>query len=134
MEFQNFYEEGNFKSILDKLSETGKLTDTIVVFPTYYSNRSFVSSDYYKGRPLNNNLSQNELVKDLMPVVEKKYHTYVDSITDKGFKESRNHRAFVGFSMGAITTWYVFENDLAYIIFYQWQETVVFWGRRQGNG
>lgn len=114
----DFYEDGNFKSILDKLSKSGKLTNTIVVFPTYYPNRDFVSSDYYKDRPLNNNFSKNELVKDLMPTVEKKYHTYADYINDKGFKESRDHRAFGGFSMGAITTWYVFENDLSYFHYF----------------
>lgn len=115
---RNFYEDGNFKNILDKLANEGTLKNTIVVFPTYYPSTSFVNSDYYKDRPLNKSFAKNELVNDLMPVVEQKYHTYAASTDDSGFKKSRNHRAFGGFSMGSITTWYVFENDLAYFHYF----------------
>ncbi|KRN98870.1 alpha/beta hydrolase [Companilactobacillus kimchiensis] len=110
----DFYQDGNFKQILDKLNRTGKLKNTIAVFPTYYPSRKSVSSDYYSDRPLNKHFAKEELVQDLMPVVEQKYKTYAKTTDDKGFQASRNHRAFGGFSMGAITTWYVFENDLKY--------------------
>jgi len=111
---RDFYQDGNFKKILDKLNRVDKLKNTIVVFPTYYPNRSFVNSDYYRDRPLNKNFAKKELTKDLMPAVEKKYHTYAKTTDNEGFKESRRHRAFGGFSMGSITTWYVFENNLKY--------------------
>ncbi|WP_027090180.1 hypothetical protein [Thomasclavelia saccharogumia] len=36
----------------------------------------------------------------------------------KGFQNSRNHRIFGGFSMGAVTTWYTFLQDLDYFKYF----------------
>lgn len=110
----DFYQDGNFQQILDGLDRNADLKNTIVVFPTYYPSRKFVSSDYYPDRPLNKAFAEKELTEDLMPAVEQKYHTFAKTADSNGFKQSRAHRAFGGFSMGAITTWYVFENDLNY--------------------
>ena len=49
-----------------------------------------------------------------MPAVESTYRTYAEQPTPEGFKASRDHRAFGGFSMGSVTTWYVFLNNLDY--------------------
>ncbi|WP_169922423.1 alpha/beta hydrolase [Lactobacillus terrae] len=110
----HFFREGNFKEILDKLNQQKKLQNTIVVFPTYYPSRDFVTSDYYADFKLNDQFAKNELINDLIPAVEGKYHTYANGISQNEFKDSRNHRAFGGFSMGAVTTWQVFENDMDY--------------------
>ena len=112
---QAFYRDGQFKKHLDELATKGTLRRTIVVFPTYYPSPRFVSDDYYQDYPLNQRFAQQELVDDLMPAVEKAYRTYADEPTRQGFQASRQHRAFGGFSMGAITTWEVFETDLAYV-------------------
>lgn len=59
-----------------------------------------------------------ELKADLIPAVEAKYHTYAKNVTPAGIKASRTHRAFSGFSMGAVCTWAVFQNSLDEIAYY----------------
>lgn len=111
---RNFFRDGRFKSLLDRLNKNGRLKDTIVVFPTYYPDRSFVSSNYYRDNRLNRAFAQNELVNDLVPAVEGHYSTYAAGTSKAQLRSSRDHRAFGGFSMGSITTWYVFEYQLPY--------------------
>lgn len=108
----DFYRDGNFQPLLDRLINSGKMQPTIVVFPTYYPSRRFVSSNYYHDRKLNSFFARHELVTDLIPAVEGRYRTYARGTSHSALTASRNHRAFGGFSMGAITTWYVFQDDL----------------------
>lgn len=112
------YREGNFKRTLDNLNRSGRLKNTIVVFPTYYPSPRQVSSSYYDDNPLNRRFAKTELMNDLVPAVEKRYKTYAKNTTKKQLQRSRNHRAFGGFSMGSITTWYVFQYDLPYFKYY----------------
>lgn len=49
-----------------------------------------------------------EFRKDLVPAVEAKYRTFARTTDAKGLRESRDHRAFAGYSMGAVTTWQIF--------------------------
>lgn len=107
--------DGSFVKLLNNLNEKGMLKNTIVVFPTYYPSSKFVKSDYYSDRPLNHNFAKNEFIKDLVPTVEGKYKTYAKGTSKAALKASRNHRAFGGFSMGSITTWYAFQYDLDYV-------------------
>ncbi|WP_260205920.1 alpha/beta hydrolase [Lactobacillus acidophilus] len=109
------YQDGNFKRTFDDLSDRGELKNTIVVFPTYYPSSKQVSSNYYDDNPLNRRFAKTELMHDLVPAVEKRYKTYA---TKKQLEKSRNHRAFGGFSMGSITTWYVFQYDLPYFKYF----------------
>lgn len=113
-----FYNDGNFKRVLDNLSDQNKLKDTIVVFPTYYPSSQQVSSDYYDDNPLNRRFAKTELMNDLVPAVEKRYQTYAENTSQTALEKSRNHRAFGGFSMGSITSWYVFQYDLPYFRYY----------------
>lgn len=53
----------------------------------------------------------NEYEHDLIPAVEERYSTYAASTDREGIIASRGHRAFGGFSLGAITTWYIFEYE-----------------------
>ena len=46
--------------------------------------------------------------------MESKYSTYAQSYDKEGIMASRDHRAFGGFSLGSITTWYIFENAFDY--------------------
>ncbi|KRN28680.1 glycoside hydrolase [Lactobacillus selangorensis] len=105
-------QKSGFKRLLDHEIAAKKMKPVIVVTPTYYPDRSFVKSDYTQDAPLNLAFAKNELPNDLMPAVEGKYRTYAKNTTRQGLEKSRDHRAFGGFSMGAVTTWYVFENDL----------------------
>lgn len=111
---RDFFADGDFRHRLDRLAANGQLQDTIVVFPTYYPDRSFVTSNYYHDDRLNRAFAEHELVNDLVPAVEGRYHTYATGTSPDQLKGSRTHRAFGGFSMGAITTWYVFEHQLDY--------------------
>lgn len=49
-----------------------------------------------------------EFRQDLLPAVEAKYRTYAASTDAKGLRESRDHRAFSGYSMGSVTAWQIF--------------------------
>lgn len=114
----DFYRDGNFKKVLDRLMASGKMKKSIVVFPTYYPSRSFVSPDYYRDDRLNRAFARHELVDDLVPAVEGRYHTYANGVSRSALQSSRTHRAFGGFSMGSITTWYVFNDQLPYFAEY----------------
>ncbi len=60
-----------------------------------------------------------ELREDIMPVVEKRYHTYADfDVSEESLKNSRDHRAMLGWSMGSVTTWFTFAKNLDVIRFY----------------
>ncbi len=60
-----------------------------------------------------------ELTKDIMPVVEAKYHTYSNfNVDEESLKASRDHRAILGWSMGSVTTWEVAMKTMDYFRFY----------------
>lgn len=107
------YIYGNTKELrmaIDHLIQDGIIEPLIVVTPTFYDPESG-----------NANITQaavsfpKELLNDLMPAVESKFRTYAPSADLNGFKVSRKHRAFGGFSMGSVTTWNVFAQALPYI-------------------
>lgn len=100
------------------MTDCGELKNTIVVFPTYYPGPKQVSNDYYDDNPLNRRFAKTELMHDLVPAVEKRYKTYAKSVSKKNLEKSCDHRAFGGFSMGSITTWYVFQYDLPYFKYF----------------
>lgn len=111
--------DGNFKQLFNKLNNNGRLKNTIVVFPTYYPSAKFVTSNNYQDNTLNRNFGKNELMNDLVPAVESHYRTYSNlKVNSSALQKSRAHRAFGGFSMGSITTWYVFQYDFPYFRYY----------------
>ena len=94
--------------IVDQLTSAGSITPTIVVFATYYPDRSFVTEDYEDDYALNRFFATTE-IDTLIEAVESHYTTYARGDTsDESLRASRRHRAFGGFSMGATTTWDVF--------------------------
>lgn len=109
-----FYENSHYKQVLDKLAKQGKLQNTLVVFPTFYPSQAFVTGYYQKDDKLSRFFARTELMGALIPKVEAKYSTYAKSTTKKELQQTRAHRAIGGFSMGAITSWYVFEEQLPY--------------------
>ncbi len=101
------------KNTVDHLIEDKRIEPLIIVLPTFYpqgdrdssvSNASRFTKDF-----------PEELVNDLIPAVESTYHTYAEDTDKEGLKASREHRAFGGFSMGSVTTWYVFHDSLEYV-------------------
>lgn len=100
----------DFKNIVDHMIRARQMKPLIIVMPTITAGDNFYADttpEFYK-----------ELTNDLMPAVEKKYATYAHSTTSQGFKNSRNHRGFAGFSMGGTTTWIVFAHDLPYFKYF----------------
>lgn len=103
---------GQFKNVIDNAIQNGDIEPIIIVCPTYNNESSDDSGDYtlaYYTLTVN---YHNELRNDLIPVVESKYSTYAESAKEEDIIKSREHRAFGGFSMGSVTTWHTFMNNL----------------------
>lgn len=97
------------KNILDHMIADGVIEPLIIVAPaiTNESVMEGTTNTFYK-----------ELENDLMPKAERTYATYAKGVTAKDFQDSRQHRAFGGFSMGAVTTWSVLQNSLDYFQYF----------------
>lgn len=105
-------QNNDIKNAIDHLIEKGEMEPVLIVTPTFYTRAHGSTSvsgswDAVIEFP-------DELTDYLMPAVESAYSTYAETTDDAGFKASREHRAFGGFSMGSVTTWYVFEQHLDY--------------------
>lgn len=96
-----YFGSPSLKDILDNLIEKERLNPMIVVFPTFYHQGS---TDYASLT----RVFHNELREDLIPQLEGKYHTFLETSDSSGMEASRKHRGFGGFSMGSVTTWYTF--------------------------
>ena len=94
------------KKILDNMIAKGDIEPLIVVTPTFYGGKN--DTVYFP----------EELISKVVPLVETKYHTYAASSSLSDLKASRAHRAFGGFSMGSVTTWYTYINCLDYFKYY----------------
>lgn len=100
-----------YKCFFDHMIQDGRIKPMIVVTPCLYT----------KNKALDNaedsNLTirfQYELRNDLIPLIEEKYRTFADGTTPEALENSREHRAFAGYSMGSATTLSVFEYNLDY--------------------
>ena len=91
-----------FKRMLDHMIERGDIEPTIVVALTYTKPAAYYDSMDDMG---------NEIIEDLAPIIESKYHTYAKSTDVKGLQASRDHRAIGGFSMGGASTWRALKNN-----------------------
>lgn len=99
-------ENKELKKIIDNMIEKGDIEPFIVVTPTFYGGKNDVK--YFP----------EELLNTIIPLVETKYNTYLESADKEAIKASREHRAFGGFSMGSVTTWYTFIYCLDYIKYF----------------
>lgn len=102
----------HFKNILDHAIENREIKPLVVVTPTFYPPGGPAAGQGREHVLCREFLT--ELTENLMLPVESMHLTYADTIDDKGFKESRAHRMFAGFSMGAVASWYVFAEKLDY--------------------
>ena len=94
--------------VVDQLTSNGSIAPTLVIFATYYPDRSFTTDDYEDDYALNRFFATTE-IDTLIKAVESRYTTFARGDTsDESLRASRRHRAFGGFSMGATTTWDVF--------------------------
>lgn len=97
--------QSEFSLLFDYLIANGEMEPAIICFVSYYT-------DYCRDDTKNCINFHYELMNDLIPAFEAKYHTYAEDVTPEGISASRLHRAFGGFSMGAVTTWSMLENRL----------------------
>jgi len=94
------------KRILDNMIEKGDIEPLIVVTPTFNGGKNDTA------------LFHEELMNDVVPLVETRYCTHVGSGDLDDLKATREHRAFGGFSMGSVTTWYIYINCLDYFKYF----------------
>ena len=110
---------GNSKTSLvrlfDNLIQRGDTKPFIAVSPTWDKDNQ--SKDWGESTREAAVFSQ-EYVNDLIPAVETHYSTYLETPDEAGILASRSHRAIGGFSLGSITTWYVFEQAFPYSRWY----------------
>lgn len=116
----------------DQWIADGDMAPMLVVIPTYYPDDSFVVADYSQDYPLNHFFATDEIAA-LMPVVEGTFTTHAKDATPEGLRESRRHRAFGGYSMGAITTWDVLAERPEYFAWYVPMAGDSWIGRTTGN-
>ncbi len=102
-------------NIFDNLIERGLTRPFIAVSPTWDKDNQ--SKGWGESTQEAAVFSQ-EYVNDLIPAVETHFSTYLESPDEAGILASRQHRAIGGFSLGSITTWYVFEQAFPYSKFY----------------
>ena len=94
------------RNILDNLIAEGKMRPIIVVCPTFYDDDENIGENSMDNAIALTRDFHTELQNDLIPTVEKKYNTYLEGTDSVAITKSRDHRAYGGFSMGALSTWY----------------------------
>lgn len=100
------------RDVLDNLIGDGKMKPVIVVTPTFYDDDENIGANRMGDAVRLTRDFHIELQNDLIPTVEKAYNTYLGGKDSIAVTRSREHRAFGGFSMGALCTWY----QLAYSV------------------
>ncbi len=94
------------QSLIDNMIQNGEIEPFIVVATTWNSTvitNTDTDDDKSGSGNLTKMFAQNELLQYVLPLVDGNYRT----------NANRDGRAFSGFSMGGVTTWYVFQYDLA---------------------
>jgi len=103
------------QNMLDAAFAKGEAAPMLVVFPTYYAAPpSRVPGEVDPAFERNSVLEfqTKELVQRLLPAVEGTYRTFAAGADQAALKNAREHRAFGGFSMGAVNTWCAFQLHL----------------------
>ncbi len=100
-------------NVLDHLIADGKMEPVIVVMPTFYPDDRNIGENRMEDAIALTRDFHKELRRDLIPAVETAYNTWLKSPDSASVTASRRHRAFGGFSMGALATWYqlAFDNE-----------------------
>ena len=101
--------------MLDHLIENGDIPPVIVVCATFDAQNQ---PQGFSRSVEELSVFHRDLRENLIPFVESRYHTYAQDVTGEGLRASREHRAFGGFSLGAVTTWYQFIYNLDYIKYF----------------
>lgn len=109
------FEQTEMRNLFDNMIEKKLMKPAIIVSATFYNENS--------GTDFGSSVSElrsfhKDFVDNLMPTIESEFHTYAESTTADGLMSSRDHRAFGGFSLGAVTTWLEFCHNYDYIKYF----------------
>ena len=115
---------GGNKPMLDMLFDSGALEPCIIVSTTYYfdpmgkdaeerliTGRVPAGDGGWEGIPGN---FHREVVENIIPAVELRYNTWLEDGSRESIKASRDHRAFSGYSRGAVMTWRMLHHAFEY--------------------
>ena len=94
------------RQVLDHLIAAGKMRPIIVVTPTFYDDDENIGSNGMQDAIARTRNFHTEFQNDLIPSVENAYNTYLEGRDSIAVTRSRSHRAYGGFSMGALSTWF----------------------------
>ena len=94
------------RQVLDHLIADGKMRPIIVVTPTFYDDDENIGSNGMNDGIARTRNFHTELQNDLIPAVENAYNTFLEGTDSMAVTRSRSHRAYGGFSMGALSTWF----------------------------
>ena len=92
--------------LLDHLINNGEMPPVIVVSLTF--DRDNAPQDYDRSIAEMSVFDQ-EVCRDLLPALESVYPTYAEGTDEASLQAAREHRAFSGFSLGGVATWYEWE-------------------------
>lgn len=92
--------------VADHLIADGKMKPFIIVTPTFYDDDENIGQNAMGDAIRQTEEFHHEMRNYLIPSVEKAYNTFYQGNAEA----TRNHRAYGGFSMGALSTW----NQLAH--------------------
>lgn len=98
-------EDHGIRQVFDHLIECGDTRPFIAVCLTFDAENE---PQTYERSVEELAIFQEELREDAIPYLESILNTYAEETSVKGLRASRNHRAFGGFSLGAVTTWHQF--------------------------
>lgn len=93
-------------NIADHLISERLMEPVIIVSASYYPPEEAGRVDGMEATVNSVREFNKEVRNFLIPAVGRNYNTYLRSFDDGAITASRGHRAFGGFSMGALATWY----------------------------
>lgn len=98
----------NLQKAIDHMIQNGEIDPFILVAPTWKASDFGADGSHDQSLDMTRNFAENELSQYLIPAVDNNFRT----------KATRESRAFSGFSMGGVTTWFTFIYDLAAIKYF----------------
>lgn len=111
-----FYaDESRIVNLLDNMIENKDIDPMIVVSATFDSENQ--AQDFSRS-VAEIAVFHQDFRNDLVTYIESHYSTFAQSVSEADLVSSRSHRAFGGFSLGAVTAWYQFVYNLDYVKYF----------------
>ena len=118
---------GGNKPMLDMLFDSGELDPCIIVSTTYYFDPMGDAEERIRSgmvpagdggwEGIKGNFWK-EVIENIIPAVETRYNTWLEDGSAEAIKASRDHRAFSGYSRGAVMTWRMLHYGFEYFKYF----------------